>query len=227
LLQRWFRVGHSRFGVGYSHSRFRVTAINKVENQMKNLLITSCLAVVVACSAPEEKIVEKQAELSQQELIRRGKYLTTVGACHDCHSPKIFTPAGMDIDTTRMFSGHPMNDEIPPIVATKDWTLFGPDLTSFVGPWGVSFAANLTPDDTGIGNWTLDQFKTALRKGKYKGLEAGRDLLPPMPWIMYKNYTDEDIKAVFTYLKSIKPVHNVVPAPIGPEQLQAKLTKLN
>lgn len=90
------------------------------------------------------------------------------------------------------------------------------DLTEWVGPWGVSYTANLTPDDTGIGNWTEEQFFTALREGKYKGLAGSRPLLPPMPWEMYRNMTDSEIRAVFAYLKSIKAVSNLVPQPLPP-----------
>jgi hypothetical protein len=118
-----------------------------------------------------------------------------------------------------LLSGHPANDAVPKAIPTQDWVLFSNDLTAFVGPWGVSFSANLTPDDTGIGNWTLDQFKRAIRKGLYKGLDGSRPLLPPMPWQMYKTFSDEDLEAVFTYLKSLKPVSNNVPAPISPKDL--------
>jgi hypothetical protein len=98
-------------------------------------------------------------------------------------------------------------------VVKKGWVLFGPDLTSAVGPWGMSFAANLTSDETGTGNWTEENFLRAIRKGKYKGLETSRPLLPPMPWFAYKNMNDEDLKSIFAYLKTTKPVENVVPAP--------------
>jgi hypothetical protein len=91
--------------------------------------------------------------------------------------------------------------------------------TAVAGPWGVSFSANLTADSTGIGNWTEAQFAIALRQGKSKGLEGNRMLLPPMPWPNYVNLTDADLKAMFTYLKSTKPIKNVVPAPIPPTQL--------
>jgi hypothetical protein len=83
----------------------------------------------------------------------------------------------------------------------------------------MSFAANITSDATGIGNWTEAQFFTALRKGKYKGQETGRPLLPPMPWMNYKNMSDEDMRAIFYYLKATKPVENVVPAPKAPTEL--------
>jgi hypothetical protein len=54
-------------------------------------------------------------------------------------------------------------------------------LTSWVGPWGTSYAANLTPDKTGIGNWSEEQFMKAIREGKYKGMDGTRPIMPPMP----------------------------------------------
>ena len=193
---------------------------------MKNILIIGSLITLIACNSQKESKVTDvtQPELSQQELIKRGKYLVTIGACHDCHSPKDPSAHGLELDTTRLLSGHPRNEKLPPIVPSKDWVMFGMGLTSFVGPWGVSYSANLTPHETGIGNWTFDQFKTALRKGKYKGLEGTRDLLPPMPWQMYRNMTDDDMKAVFSFLKSLPPVDNLVPMPISPAELQIQLT---
>jgi hypothetical protein len=84
----------------------------------------------------------------------------------------------------------------------------------------MSFAANLTSDETGIGAWTEHNFITAMRTGKIKGLENGRTMLPPMPWFNFKNMTDEDLKSIFAYLKSTKPVSNLVPAPISPDKLK-------
>lgn len=162
---------------------------------------------------------EAAIELSQEELIKRGAYLTTIGACHDCHSPKVMTPQGPEPDPSRLLSGHPKDEPIPAISNNQDWILFSQNLTAFVGPWGISYAANLTPDDTGTGNWTFEQFKTALRKGKYKGLTSGRDLLPPMPWQMYQHFTDDDMLAIFTYLRSLPKVNNLVPMPIAPDKI--------
>ena len=101
----------------------------------------------------------------------------------------------------------------------EGFAMFYPDLTGSAGPWGMSFAGNLTPHETGIGNWTEEQFKRALTQGRSKGQENGRMLLPPMPWFNYVNMKDEDVRAVYTYLKSINPVENVVPAPVGPDQM--------
>jgi hypothetical protein len=124
-----------------------------------------------------------------------------------------------------MLSGHPGTDALPPLVRTNDWVLFNIGLTAFVGPWGVSYAANLTPDETGIGNWDFEQFETAIRKGKYKGLENSRPLLPPMPWQMYRNMTNEDLRSVFAYLKSLPAIRNVVPAPQSPQRLNELASK--
>ena len=88
------------------------------------------------------------------------------------------------------------------------------DLTAWVGPWGISFAANLTPDPTGFGSWTPEIFIQTIRTGKQAGV--GRPLLPPMPWMDYAQMTDADLRAVFAYLKSIPPVSNAVPAPVPP-----------
>ena len=89
------------------------------------------------------------------------------------------------------------------------------DLTAWVGPWGTSFARNLTPDkETGLGSWTEEMFIKALRTGKDMG--EGRPILPPMPWEDFGKSTDSDLKAVFAYLKSLKPVKNAVHDPILP-----------
>jgi hypothetical protein len=179
------------------------------------------LVTLASCNnSVKQSTKETKLELSQEELIKRGAYLTTIGACHDCHSPKIMTPQGPEPDPARLLSGHPQGSTIPTIQGNKDWVLFEPQhFTAFVGPWGISYAANLTPDDTGTGNWTFEQFKTALRKGKYKGLENARDLLPPMPWQMYRNFTDEDMLAIFTYLRSLPRVNNLVPMPVAPDKI--------
>jgi len=196
------------------------------------LFISSILTVsLFACSPKSENKEEFPAfdqapdkkALGKEELIKRGGYLVTIGACHDCHSPKIMTPEGPEPDPSRLLSGHPVESPVPAIPAkSQDWILFSQDLTAFVGPWGMSFSANLTPHETGTGNWSFEQFKTALRKGKYKGMEGSRSLLPPMPWQMYRNFTDDDLFAIFSYLKSLPPIDNLVPAPVSPDQLAAK-----
>ena len=184
-------------------------------NLVSAVMIIMAGNILYACgnASSEEK---KEPIMSQAEMVKRGDYLVNSVGCDDCHSPKRFGPKGPEIIPELRLSGYPSNRPVQKPdsnVVKQGWMLFAPDLTSAVGPWGVSFAANLTPDETGIGNWTEHNFLTALRHGKAKGLENSRDLLPPMPWFAYKNFTDEDIKSIFAYLKSLPAVRNVVPAP--------------
>jgi mono/diheme cytochrome c family protein len=159
---------------------------------------------------------------AQKAAIKRGEYLTIVGGCNDCHSPKTMTPQGPQPDKARLLSGHPASVQLPPPLAgalTPDkWIVMtNADLTAWVGPWGTSYAANLTPDKaTGTGGWTSDLFIKAMRTGKHLG--AGRPILPPMPWQALGTMTDPDLKAIFTYLQSLTPISNQVPAPLPPSK---------
>jgi mono/diheme cytochrome c family protein len=183
--------------------------------------LSAALILVVFLTACNQNQPEKKV-LSEKEMIERGKYLVTAGGCHDCHSPKVFGPQGPKIDETKILSGHPAEMQLaefdPAILEPGKYILFTQDVTAAIGPWGASFAANLTPDnETGIGTWQPEMFINALRTGKHLG--AGRPILPPMPWEMVGKLTDEDLKAIFAYLKSIPPIKNKVPDPKPLDQL--------
>lgn len=146
--------------------------------------------------------------------VKWGEHLVTTGGCGDCHTPKKMTNMGPADDSSLLLSGHPAQQPPPdvnrPEVQNKGLVITQ-TLTAWVGPWGISYAANLTPDETGIGSWTEQQFMYAIREGKFKGLPNSRPLLPPMPWPSFRHMTDDELKAIFSYLKSIKPINNVVP----------------
>lgn len=195
--------------------------------KFKILIILVIGSFLCSCNntTTEEKTEDNTFVVAKTEaidMVERGEYLVNTIGCHDCHSPKIMTDKGPILDPDRILSGHPenevLNDYDKEIV--KSYVLFNMNLTATIGPWGTSFAANLTPDDTGIGTWTEGQFLTAIKKGKFKGLEGSRDLLPPMPWPFYSGMVDEDLKAIFAYLKSIEPVENIVPSHIQPKQIE-------
>ncbi|WP_206606634.1 c-type cytochrome [Steroidobacter cummioxidans] len=145
--------------------------------------------------------------------VARGKYLVTIAACNDCHTPLKVGPNGPEPDMSRMLSGHPESLVMPtaPTLPAGPWAAsFAATNTAWAGPWGVSFTANLTPDpETGLGRWTLRNFKDTIRSGRHLG--RGRPILPPMPIAMYKQMTDADLEAVFAYLQSIPAVNNRVP----------------
>lgn len=153
------------------------------------------------------------------DRVARGGYLVRFGSCHDCHTPHKMGPNGPEPDMTRALSGHPSDLVMPPPPVLKGpWAWAGAGTnTAFAGPWGVSFTANLTPDkETGLGNWTEEMFLMALRTGRHEG--KGRPILPPMPYRYVGSLSDEDLKAVFAYLRSLPAVRNRVPAPIDPPE---------
>jgi mono/diheme cytochrome c family protein len=152
------------------------------------------------------------------EKVARGKYLVTVAGCNDCHTPWKMGPNGPEPDYTRMLSGHPQEMALPPPPKLPEgpWIVTAAATnTAWSGPWGVSFTANLTPDpDTGLGKWTQRNFTETIRTGRHMG--RGREILPPMPIPMYKNFTDADLEAIFAYLQTIPAVKNRVPEPLPP-----------
>jgi Cytochrome c len=152
-----------------------------------------------------------------QSPVERGKYLVTIAGCNDCHTPHILGPNGPEPDMSRMLSGHPESVVLStPPQFSGGWFWAGvPTFTAFAGPWGISYAAHLTPDEnTGIGIWDEQMFIDTLRNGRH--MANGRPLLPPMPWQDFKQMTDDDLKAVYAYLRSIPAVSNRVPDNLPP-----------
>lgn len=150
--------------------------------------------------------------------IARGKYLTAVTGCHDCHTPLKSGPNGPEPDLTRALSGHPYDAKLPPPpnLANSPWFAATAGMTAWAGPWGISYAANLTPDrNTGLGIWTEAMFIQAMRTGKHMG--SGREILPPMPWRNVAALDDADLKALFAFLQSLPAIENHVPEPQRPD----------
>lgn len=185
--------------------------------------IVLCISVLFASCNSNSSGGKK--ELTKAEKISRGEFLVTFGGCGDCHTPKVFTPQGPVPDTSRLLSGSPATTQIADVdvklIQPGKWILFTQDVTAAVGPWGASFSANLTPDnETGIGSWQEEMFIKAMKTGKHLG--AGRPIMPPMPWQLIGQHSDEDLSAMFAYLKSIKPISNKVPNYIPPDILFAR-----
>ncbi|MCC6739743.1 MAG: diheme cytochrome c-553 [Planctomycetia bacterium] len=144
--------------------------------------------------------------------VARGSYIVNSFGCTDCHTPFKLGPNGPEKDNSRFLSGHP--EDLPVGKAPKlegAWAMAA-DVTNtaFAGPWGISYAMNLTPDpNTGIGIWDEDRFVRAIRTGRHWG--DARPINPPMPWDVIRNMTDEDLKSIYAYLRTIPPVVNHVP----------------
>jgi mono/diheme cytochrome c family protein len=152
--------------------------------------------------------------VDDRSRIERGEYLVTIGGCNDCHTPLKMGPKGPEPDMTRMLSGHPEDMKMPAppkLPEGSPWMIVSAATnTAHAGPWGISYTKNLTPDTlTGIGFWTEEMFIKTIRSGKHFGV--GRPIMPPMPWFNYAKGSDDDLKAIYAYLRTIPPIVNHVP----------------
>jgi hypothetical protein len=180
----------------------------------KIVVLATMVAAAVAAvgcntNGPFSRAVSAEERNARAE---RGSYLVKVMGCNDCHTPWKMGPNGPEPDMTRALSGHPEQiGSLPALQLEGPWLWAGaPTNTAFSGPWGISYAANLTPDqNTGLGIWTEDMFISAIRTGRHMGVS--RPILPPMPWPAFRNATDEDLKSIYAYLRSLKPLANHVP----------------
>jgi hypothetical protein len=158
------------------------------------------------------------ASAATTDPVARGLYIVNAGGCHDCHTPLKMGAQGPEPDMTRALSGHPetINVATPPNLGKGPWLSAGSATnTAFAGPWGISYAANLTPDqNTGLGIWTEKMFVTAIRTGRHMG--TSRPINPPMPWPAFRNFSDDDLHAIWSYLRSLRPTTNHVPDYLPP-----------
>jgi cytochrome c len=179
----------------------------------KTVLLTAAvalpmIALLVAARSPRDPKASR---------LERGEYLVAYCACTDCHTPHKVGPRGPEPDMKRFLSGHPesANLPLPPVLSPGPWMAVSVGDTAWSGPWGITYSPNLTPDaETGLGIWTEEMFLKAMRTGKH--MSAGREILPPMPWQALAKLTDEDLKAIYAYLRSIPPVKNHVPDAVPP-----------
>lgn len=178
----------------------------------------SLASLIATASAPEP--ARRPAATLHRTPVELGKYLVSTLGCHDCHTPFKMGPNGPEPDLSRALTGHPEELKMPPAPALPPgpWMVVSSGTnTAHAGAWGVSFTANLTPDkETGLGDWTEEQFIAAIRTGKHQG--KGRPILPPMPFPVYANLVDDELKAVWAYLQSLAPVKNRAPQPIDPPE---------
>jgi hypothetical protein len=194
---------------------------------MKNTIIAAAVIaftalvgyVTISSQAPPDEVRDAQPATAHAGRVARGEYLVKIMGCNDCHTPWKMGPNGPEPDMTRMLSGHP--EQIGPLPNHKApepfvWSGFGTN-TAFSGPWGVSYAFNLTPEqNTGLGIWTEEMFIKTIRTGRHMG--TSRPINPPMPWPMYRNATDEDLKSIYAYLRTITPIVNRVPEYVAPAE---------
>ncbi len=127
-------------------------------------------------------------EENSSDVVRRGEYLVAMDTCEDCHTPQV---RGKALENMRFAGGFPLD-----------------------GPWGKVASANISPDDSGIKYYDEALFLRVMRTG-YVG---ARKLAPIMPIFVFKGMTDDDLKAVFAYLRTVRPVKHRVDNSESPMQ---------
>ena len=178
------------------------------------VLALGLAAVPASLTWHESRALAAPAETSgDPDRLDRGAYLVRIMGCNHCHTPYKVGPHGPE-PATKDYSYRASKP------AGDGWVWSGAATnTAFSGPWGVSFAAHLTPDaETGLGKWTEEMFIATMKTGRHLG--KGRQILPPMPYENLGNLSDEDIKSLFAYLQSLAPVRNRVPSPIDAPEVQ-------
>ena len=143
----------------------------------------------------------------QTGYIERGNYLVNhLGDCVGCHTPRM---ANGQSDMRLFLSGVPAK-----YAGIKE----GPSqIAGFPGPRGARFyAKNLTPDnETGLGKWSEEQFVKTFKTGvRFDGVKYA---VSPMEWSIYGNMKEEDVRAIYRYLRTIKPISNNPPTNIPPQ----------
>ena len=120
------------------------------------------------------------------DAVARGAYLVNMAACSNCHTP---FDKGRDVPGMAFAGGFLLS-----------------------GAWGSVAAANITPDPSGISYYDEALFLRVMRTGAV----SARQLSPVMPVSAYRNITDDDLKAMFAYLRTLKPVHHRVDNSLPP-----------
>lgn len=124
-----------------------------------------------------QPVTSSVAEIpATSDPVQRGAHLVNMAGCSDCHTPQ---EKGKEIPGLTFAGGFP-----------------------FPGPWGNVSSANLTPDASGIPYYDEALFLQVMRNGAV----SARKLNPIMPVKAYKHLTDDDLKAMFAYLRTLKPV---------------------
>ncbi len=197
--------------------------------QKRLTIIAASMAILIACNQPSPPAgTSSSSDTSKMSMttpsfggfesqVKWGEHLVIIGGCNDCHTPKKMGPNGPEDDMSLMLSGHPA--QMPPPAfdlkeAAKKGLILTQTFTAWMGPWGITYAANITSDSTGIGMWTEAQFLKALKEKKWMGLDNTRPLLPPMSMMPATRMSDDEMKALYAYLKTTTPIKNVQPAAV-------------
>ncbi len=150
------------------------------------VIVLTLLVAAAALSATKKAATTARSKTkpasASAAVVDRGRTLAMQSGCNDCHTPGTLFGAP---DFSRQLSGSELG-----------WN----------GPWGTSYARNLTPDlETGLGYYSEKEIVQALRSGHRLD---GKPMLPPMPWQNLTVMSDTDMHALVSFLKSLPPVNH-------------------
>jgi len=141
----------------------------------------------------------------QDDLVAQGKYIATIAGCTSCHTPLKAEYQNPQTLTLEQIQTIALNET----QAIDQNKLLAGGRAFDLGPAGIVFTRNVTPDhETGIGAWTDDQVRLAIKTGVDN---EGKILFPVMPYHVYNSMADSDLDAVVAYLQSVNAVSNKVP----------------
>jgi hypothetical protein len=164
-----------------------IRSLQPIKNEVEDGSINFPVNLIIKIVPP--KSFTPSREPDKNNPVTLGKYLTTIASCGDCH--------------TQMEKGNP--------IVGKEFAGGFP----FQFPGGVVRSANITPDKiSGIGTWTkenfIDRFKSMDPERYPRSIVSPEEFNTPMPWTMFAGMSNEDLGAIYEYLKTLKPVANDV-----------------
>jgi mono/diheme cytochrome c family protein len=158
--------------------------MERMRRALTVLVMIVCAALFAGSAQAEVSSSKKQSAKFDMKQVDRGRYLTIIGGCNDCHTP-----------------GYLLNEGKTP---EKLW-LTG-DKFGWRGPWGTTYAVNLRT------------YVASLKEKQW--LEAAKNIKtrPPMPWFALNVMHDEDLKAIYQFIRYLGPAGEPAPAYVPPDQ---------
>ena len=159
------------------------------------------VSVAITFTPAQARVVRQSAQ------VEHGKYIATIAGCIDCHTnskPEFLDPTQLTPEQIKTIA-------FDAIETFDESMLMAGGRLFDLGPAGKVYTANLTSDtETGLGGWTDEQIKVAIRTGQRPD---GRVLVPVMPYHSFNTMADTDLDAVVAYLRSLPAIKNKVPPP--------------
>lgn len=164
-----------------------VRSLKPIENMVEESSLNFPLNFIVK-TIPPEKFIPSE-DVDRTDKVKYGEYLVKIAGCADCHTPAV--------------KGEPL----PGMLLAGGF--------EFKMPGGTVRSMNITPDEeTGIGVWSTDDFINRFKNfdpdsSEFIPVKKG-EFNTPMPWIMYAGMTNEDLEAIYSYLRTVQPVNHLV-----------------